>query len=78
MAVRLRQAGIDTEFDLSAPSRGVGSHLKRASKLGARLTIIVGEDENKAGEATLKDMQGGEQRRVKTADVLAEVRKSLG
>ncbi|HOX05397.1 MAG TPA: histidine--tRNA ligase [Planctomycetota bacterium] len=78
LAVRLRQAGIRTDFDLSAPARGVGNHLKRASKLGARLAVIVGEDELKAGEATVKDMAGGEQRRIKAADALAEVKKTLG
>ena len=78
LAVRLRQAGVATDFDLSAPSRGVGNHLKRASKLGARLAVIIGEDELQAGEVTLKDMAGGEQRRVKVAEVVAEVKKALG
>ena len=78
LAIRLRQAGVNTDFDLAAPARGIGNHLKRASKLGARLTVIIGEDELKAGEVTIKDMASGEQRRVKSAEAVAEIKKALG
>mgnify|MGYP000956921232 CR=1 FL=1 len=78
LAVSLRQAGVRTDFDLTAPSRGIGNHMKRASKLSARLAVIVGEDELKAGEVAIKDMAGGEQRRVKIVEAVGEVRKALG
>lgn len=48
---------------------GVGQHLKQANKLQAGFAIIVGEDEFKSGELTLKNMTDGAQKRMKPADL---------
>jgi histidyl-tRNA synthetase len=78
LAIGLRREGFCLEFDVEKHGRVLANSLKRANKLGARFTILLGEDELKANEVTLKDMQGGEQRRVKAGDVVAEVKKTLG
>jgi histidyl-tRNA synthetase len=45
--------------------------MELANKLGARFALILGDDEIAASEYSLKDMQSGEQRRVKR-DELAQ------
>jgi histidyl-tRNA synthetase len=77
-AVKLRRADINTLFDLSSNIRSISKLVKRADKLGARLAVIIGPDEVKAGEATLKDMQSGEQRRVKQAELIQAIQQTLG
>src|SRR5579863_8712545 len=51
-----------------------GGKLKRAmelaNKLGARFALILGDDEIAAGEYSVKDMQSGEQRRVRREDLV--------
>jgi histidyl-tRNA synthetase len=68
LAHALRRGGVRTEID----HRGgkVGALLKRADKLGARLAVIVGENEIKSGKLTVKDLATGTQQEV-TVDELA-------
>ncbi len=58
----LRKRGVSVEIDLE------GGRLKRslelANKLGARYTLIAGEDELAVGNFQLKDMASGEQQAV--------------
>lgn len=49
---------------------GVAQHLKQANKLKAGFAIIVGEDEFKAGELTLKNMTDGSQKKVKPSELV--------
>ena len=37
------------------------AQIKAANRLGAALAVIIGDDEVKAGCATVKDMESGEQ-----------------
>jgi histidyl-tRNA synthetase len=64
LARELRRSGLSVEVL-------AGGKLKRAmelaNKLGARYTLILGDDEIAAGEYSLKDMRSGEQRRVARA-----------
>jgi len=48
---------------------GVGQHLKQANKLQAGFAIIVGEDEFKSGELTLKNMVDGAQKKMKPSEL---------
>jgi histidyl-tRNA synthetase len=54
---------------LDLEERGLGAQLKQADRLGARVAVILGEDEMQAGELTLKDLATGEQRRVPRAGI---------
>jgi len=58
----LRQAGIKAESDIIG--RSVKAQMKYANKVGARFTTILGSDELARNEASLKDMQTGEQTAV--------------
>lgn len=48
----------------------LGNHLKRASKMNAAHTIILGEDELGSGEISVKDMKTGEQKRLAPAGLV--------
>ena len=56
-----------------------GRRLKRALELagrrGAARVVIVGEDEWGAGEAAVRDMTTGDQRRVSLDDLVSELRR---
>jgi histidyl-tRNA synthetase len=71
----LRAAGLPAEMELEA--RGLKAQMKRADRVGARATCIVGDDELARGEVTVRDMATGEQRAVPAADVIAAVRGIL-
>ena len=71
----LRRAGVPAQMELEA--RGVRAQMKRADRLKARLTLIVGGDELARGEVTVKTMQTGEQQAVPRAGVVAVVQTLL-
>ncbi|MCI8554764.1 MAG: histidine--tRNA ligase, partial [Clostridiales bacterium] len=71
MATRLREGGISAEFD--TVGRSLKAQMKYADKLGARYTLVVGDNELAAGKAQLKDMETGEQREVSLDDSLYTV-----
>lgn len=48
-----------------------------ANRLGVPFVVIIGEDEEAAGEVSLKDMRSGEQQRMKAADAAKFVRDTL-
>lgn len=71
----LREAGVPAQMELEA--RGVRSQFKRADRLAARVTLIVGGDELARGEVTLRDMATGEQRAIARDAVVTTVRELL-
>ncbi|HET6762818.1 MAG TPA: histidine--tRNA ligase [Longimicrobiaceae bacterium] len=68
LAHRLRGAGHSVEYAFR-PS-GVGKQFKAASALGARRVVVLGADEVAAGQANVKEMETGEERRVAIEDLL--------
>ncbi|MGH9311957.1 MAG: His/Gly/Thr/Pro-type tRNA ligase C-terminal domain-containing protein, partial [Vicinamibacterales bacterium] len=64
----LRRAGLTAQMEYSA--RGVKAQMKRADRLGATRTVIVGGDELARGEVTVKDMTTGDQTAVKRNDIV--------
>jgi histidyl-tRNA synthetase len=75
LAHRLRAAGVRVEIEHRTAS--LKSQLKRADKLRARLAVIVGENEVKSGQLTLKDLAKGTQQEIPVADLEARVRHAL-
>ncbi len=55
LARRLRDLGMRCE--LEAAGRSLKSAMRRADKLAARFAVLIGEDELRAGRATVRDMQ---------------------
>lgn len=63
----LRGKGISTEIDTK--ERNLKGQMKYADKLGAEYTIVIGEDEVKSGELTLKNMKKSEQKKVRREEL---------
>jgi len=74
---RLRRAGHKVVTDVRAGS--LKAQLKRADKEGARLVLVLGEDELRAGEVSVKDMaapEGAPDKQVRCA--LGDLERVVG
>ena len=72
-AKNLRGAGISVE--LPPLEQKFGKALERASKLGARFALILGDNEISSGEWALKTLATGEQIKVAESDLLAHLKR---
>ncbi len=72
IAAELRAAGINTE--LYVGTQGIGKQFKYASDSGKTVAVVVGEDELKAGQVSLKDLRLGDEL---SKDIGADRRKWL-
>jgi histidyl-tRNA synthetase len=61
LATRLRHQGLT--IDLEPTGRSLKAMLRTADRRGARLAVILGEDELRAGRATVRDLVRHEDRR---------------
>jgi len=75
LCLLLREAGVST--DRAFDGRSMKSQMKSASKAGARVAVIVGDDEKAAGTATIRDLVAGEQSIVDLETAVDHVRKVL-
>ncbi|WP_119422890.1 histidine--tRNA ligase [Desertibaculum subflavum] len=71
MALKLRRAGLVVEL---AYKGKVGQRMKRADRAGASHAILVGDDELKAGEVTLRDLKDGSQEKLSLDAALAKLK----
>jgi histidyl-tRNA synthetase len=71
----LRAAGLraDRAFD----GRSMKSQMKQADRTGARVALIVGEQEAAEGVVTVRDLGTSQQQAVARADVVEHVRKTV-
>jgi len=74
-AGELRNAGLRVVTPLDEGP--LGKELKKASKRGARVAVIVAEDELERGNLIVRDMARSDQREVAVADVAHTVREML-
>lgn len=65
---KLRSEGIATDFDLA--NKKFGKQLEKASKLGAKFAVIIGEDELESGTLTVKDLGTSEQKKIAQEEVI--------
>ena len=68
----LRKAGIASDTDYTGKS--LKGSLRKANDAGAKYVVIVGDDELKKSVVMLKDMGSGEQKEVKTLDLVKELK----
>lgn len=59
---KLRTHGFATDFDLS--NKKFGKQLEKASKIGAKYAVILGEDELASDSLTVKNLETGEQKQI--------------
>ncbi|PSJ31612.1 histidyl-tRNA synthetase [Peptostreptococcus russellii] len=57
--------------------RSVKAQFKYSNKVDAKYTIVIGDDELEKDEATLKNMNTGEQRLIKLSELVEELKKEL-
>ncbi|MST61841.1 histidine--tRNA ligase [Peptostreptococcus anaerobius] len=57
--------------------RSVKAQFKYSNKVNSRFTIVIGEDELEKDEASLKDMETGEQRLIKISEIVDELKKGI-
>ncbi len=68
----LRKNGIAADTDYE--NKSLKGALRKANDLGAKFAVIIGEDELKKGIVTLKDMTSGEQKEVKSENLINELK----
>lgn len=68
IASQLRAGGVAAETDIVG--RGLKAQMKYADKLGARFTIVVGDNELESRTAQLKDMTTGETKEIQLDESL--------
>jgi histidyl-tRNA synthetase len=68
----LRRAGIVSDLDYQ--QRSLKAALRQADKKGVEWTAIVGEDELKEGQVSLKNMKTGEQTRCTIEEAIGKLR----
>jgi histidyl-tRNA synthetase len=71
----LRAAGVRTVLDVS--DRKVDRKLRFADRLGARVLVLIGADEQADGSATVRDMRNRQQHRAPLARLAAAVAEAL-
>lgn len=69
----LRAAGVYAECDVAG--RGLKAQMKYADKIGAKYTLILGDDELASGKAQLRSMADSEQTEIALADVVSRFAK---
>lgn len=70
---QLRGAGVAVEAELAG--RSLKAAFKKAERLGARHLVLLGADELAAGEATVRDLERRDQRRVRRDEIVAALRR---
>jgi histidyl-tRNA synthetase len=70
LAAKLRRAGCSVEL---APEGRLKRSLELANKLGARRTLIAGDNEIETGTYTLRDMSSGDQQSVAEDDLFVRL-----
>jgi len=74
IAVTVREAGMTAEVELMG--RKVSNALADADRRGFKLAVLVGPDEEKQGNAILRDMKKREQKTVEIKELVREIMKA--
>lgn len=67
----LRAEGFGAQTDLAG--RGLKAQMKYADKLGAKFTLVLGEEERSSGKAVLKNMSTGDRQEIALANLVEEI-----
>ena len=71
IAQTLRKAGLSVDFALGG--RSMKAQMRAADRSGARVAVVLGDDELASGQAQVRDLGAGEQRAVPIARLALEV-----
>jgi histidyl-tRNA synthetase len=73
----VRELRREFSVDCDLESRGFGAQMKSAGKSGARLLVLLGEEEWTRGEVVIKDLTSGEQQTVQRERLADSLRERL-
>ncbi len=76
LVYQLRNVGINAEKDLM--SRSLKAQMKYADKLGAKYTVVIGDNEIESNKAVLRNMNTGEQKDVSLDSILNRLKSDSG
>jgi histidyl-tRNA synthetase len=76
IATSLRKNGISCNAALM--DRNISKHMKHANSINAKFTIIIGENELSSRQASIKNMQSGEQHNVPFDRIVEHIRDFAG
>jgi histidyl-tRNA synthetase len=62
LSYKLNRVGVNSMFDYEG--RSLKAQMRRADKFGAHYVLIIGEDEQRAGQAILRDMKESKQEEI--------------
>ena len=75
LCAELRQEGYKAQTDIC--SRGLKAQMKFADKIGAKFTVVLGDDEIENGKAKLKDMAEGTETEIKIDELVLELGEAI-
>lgn len=75
IAYRMRSEGIRAEGD--SVGRSVKAQMKYANKIGAKYSVILGDNEIAEDTANLKNMETGEQEQIKVSELVEIMKKKI-
>ena len=75
IAYRMRSEGIRAEGD--SVGRSVKAQMKYANKIGAKYSVILGDNEIAEYTANLKNMETGEQEQIKVSELVEIMKKKI-
>ena len=75
LCAELRREGYKAETDIC--SRGLKAQMKFADKIGAKFTVVLGDDEIDGGVAKLKDMAEGTIKEIKLSELTEELGEAI-
>lgn len=75
LCAELRREGYKVETDIC--SRGLKAQMKFANKIGAKFSIVLGDDEIQNGKARLKDMTEGCEKEIKLNEIVEEFGEAI-
>jgi histidyl-tRNA synthetase len=64
--------------EMLSPDRGLKALMRRASRIGARFAVILGENELARGVAQLRDLRASTQRELALDEVVGAIRAAIG
>ena len=75
LCAELRNEGYKAQTDICA--RGLKAQMKYADKIGAKFTVVLGDDEIENGKAKLKDMKEGTVTEIKLDELVLELGEAI-
>ena len=71
----LRDEGYKAQTDICG--RGLKAQMKYADKIGAKFTLVLGDNEVESGKATLKNMSNSEAREINLLEIVEELGEEI-